>query len=336
MPRLSKRDLLQRVEDGFRGGGWNVLYLSQPGQHPARYRVYNDNVSHTARAYIWNITHGGGAARAAAEYRIQITGLPANRFEPEVGGKTLILGWWENEGVFAGFDYRRHSGLLGGSPSFQIGLAALETAVTSGFAVHPKGNGELAIAFRPEFLGTYADNLLELHDTGQAPAEMALLNRIAAEPDETDEAEIQQEVAEPRRWAVTQTRRALRALDFGERVLAAYRHRCAMCGVQLGLLDGAHILPAAEPDSTDETANGIALCTLHHRAYDRSLVTFDAEFAIHLNEDRIGELRDAGRHRGLPAFRAALQDEISLPAQPGDRPRPAFIERANTLRGWRF
>lgn len=111
MPRLSKPDLLEKVEEAYRLGGWNVLYLSEPGEHPARYRVYKDHVSETVQVYIWNISHGGGP-RSAAEYRIQITGLGSDRFEPEIGGKTLILGWWPNEEVFAGFDYRRHSGLL--------------------------------------------------------------------------------------------------------------------------------------------------------------------------------------------------------------------------------
>lgn len=336
MPRISKSDLLERVQSGFRAGGWNVLYLSQPGEHPARYRIYQDGTSQTVRVYIWNITHGGGAARAAAEYRIQITGLADNRFEPEIGGRTLILGWWENEEVFAGFDYRRHAGPLGGSPSFQIGLAALQGAVTNRFAVHQKGNGELAIAFRPDFLGTYANNLEELHDTGQVPQEADLLGRIAAEPDEANEQEIEQAVAAPRRWAVTQTKRALRALDFGERVLTSYRNRCAMCGIQLGLLDAAHILPVADPNSTDETANGIALCTLHHRAYDRSLVTFDAEYEIHMNEERIQDLRDARLDGRLRAFREDLRAVIFLPPERANRPRAEYVDRANELRGWRF
>jgi putative restriction endonuclease len=336
MARLSKSDLLQRVEEGFRSGGWNVLYLSPAGEHPARYRVYKDDRSLIVRVYIWNVTHGGGAARAAAEYRIQITGLEDNHFEPEIGGKTLILGWWANDEIFAGFDYRRHAGPLGGSPSFQIGLAALRSAVANRFATHAKGNGELAIAFRSDFLGTYAENLEALHDTGAVPAEVELLTRIAAEPDETADEEIAEEVAAPRRWAVTQTRRALRALDFGERVLSAYRFRCAMCGIQLELLDGAHILPVADPDSTDETSNGVALCTLHHRAYDRSLVTFDPEYRIHLNQERIRELRDAGLDGKLRAFRDALRAVIHLPAERGNRPRGEFVERANDLRGWNF
>src|SRR5207237_4920344 len=139
--------------------------------------------------------------------------------------------------------------------------------------------------------------------------------------------------AGPRHRAIIQTSRALRALDFNERVLDAYRNRCAMCGIQLRLLDAAHILPVAEPESTDETSNGIALCALHHRAYDRSLVTFDSDYRVHVNEGRISELRDADLHRGIKAFRSSLRDMIQVPAEKMHRPRREFVEKGNSLRG---
>jgi len=58
--------------------------------------------------YVWHLTHGGGKARPKNEYRIQITGV--DHFEPLHGGKTLILGWWKDAEVFAGFDVRKHLG----------------------------------------------------------------------------------------------------------------------------------------------------------------------------------------------------------------------------------
>lgn len=335
MARLTKPQLLERVEEGFRSGGWNLLYISNPGEHPGRYRVYRDADGFTVRVYIWNISHGGGAARAPDEFRIQVTGVPQNTFQPEIDGKTLILGWWGNDEIFAGFDYRRHSAHLGFSPSFQVGRAALQAAVTNRFAAHRKNTGELVIAFQPDFIGTYAQNLEALHDTGMVPAEVALLGRIAVAPEGVAEAEITANVAQPRRYAVTETRRALRALDFSARVLSAYGHRCAMCGVQLKLLEGAHILPVPEPESTDETSNGISLCVLHHRAYDRSLVTFDPDYAIQVSTKKVAELRAADLAGGLQRFRDNLREVIQVPAEQASRPNPQFVERANVLRGWR-
>lgn len=335
MPRLTKPDLLREVEKGFQAGGWTVLFLSGPKDHPARYRVSKDGVSITVRVYIWNISHGGGQ-RSAAEYRIQITGLDPHRFIPEQNGKTVILGYWDNEEVFAGFDLNFHSGVLGGSPSLQIGEDALLGAKRHKFAVHEKGNGELAIAFTPDFIGTYVENLASLHATGGIPAEVGLLNRIAADPSSVPEPEINATVAGGRQYAITETRRALRALDFKDRVLTAYRHRCAMCGVQLRLIDGAHILPVSESHSTDETANGVALCALHHRAYDRGLVTFDRRYKVHVSQRQIADLRASGRDGKLAEFQKALSAVIHLPPAARDQPNPDYVGEANTLRGWKL
>lgn len=333
MARLLKPDLLRAVENGFRAGGWTVLYLTRPHDHPARYRISKDNISATVRVYVWNITHGGGQ-RSASEHRIQITSLNGPRLLPETQGKTLILGYWADQEVFAGFDYAFHSGLLGGSPSLQIGESALLAAHQRRFAMHEKENGELAIAFTPDFVGTYVENLTELHATGHVPAEVGLLIRMANNPDLVPEPEIISTVAAQRQFAVTQTRRALRALDFKKRVLSAYSHACAMCGMQLQLLDGAHILPVSEPGSTDETANGVALCALHHRAYDRGLVTFDQRYRVQVNNQHLEDLRAAGHDAKLGEFRESLRRAICVPADPGDRPNPQYVDQANKLRRW--
>ncbi len=335
MARLSKRQLLGRAEHGFRESGWNLLYISKPEDHPGRYRIYRGDVAYTAYVYIWNISHGGGQARSTDEFRIQVTGVPGNTFLSEPGGKTLILGWWPNHEVFAGFDYRRHRSQLGSSPSFQVGRDALQDAVTNRMGTHRKSTGELVIAFQPEFIGTYARNLESLHDTGKVMDEVDILRRVAVASETVAEHEIEDSVSQPRRYAVTQTRRALRAIDFRARVLSAYEHRCAMCGVQLKLVDGAHILPVPQPESTDDTSNGIALCSLHHRAYDRSIVTFETNYEIRINESTVSELRDADLVDGLQGFRENLRDIIVLPVEQASRPNAKFVEIANSLRGWR-
>lgn len=330
MPRLGKTALLTRFEDAARLSGWSLLYLSASGEHPARYQLYREGRAITVRVYIWNISHGGGT-RSATEYRIQVTGFA--QFEPEVGGQTLILGWWDDVGVFAGWDFRQHQKPLGASPSMQVGEAALRQALLTGFAPYLKSN-ETAIAFRPDFLGTYIEYHDALHDSGSIPAEAGLLAKLSDDPDEVDEATIQSEVAEPRRYAAQETLLALRALDFSRRVLTAYGHRCAMCGIQLRLIDGAHILPVAHAESTDQTSNGVALCTLHHRAYDRALITFGSDFSIHVSESRMNELGAEDKAGGAKAFRAALRPILNTPPDKKDRPGATFVAKANALRGW--
>lgn len=332
MARLTKPDLLQVVEDAIRESGWSILYLSPTGTHPARYQVYQGIQNYQIRVYIWNLTHGGGKFRPSDEWRIQVTGI--NRFEPELGGKTIILGWRDDIGIFTGFDFARHHGALGASPSIQLREHALHQAVIHGFAPHNKGNGELAIAFRPDFFTSYVENLESLHECGAANGEVELLHRLGTDPDDVDDSDIEETIAESRKYAVISTKRALRENDFRDRVLTAYGQRCAMCGIQLRLLDGAHILPAKCPDSTDGTENGVSLCSLHHRAYDSAFVTFDPDFRIHLNHGMTEKLKEIHQAGGLSAFREALRPILVLPPDRRDRPARRFVEAANKLRGW--
>lgn len=333
MARLSKSQLFHVFEDAIRESGWNALYLSPTGSHPARYQIYREGHNYRVRVYIWNLTPGG-QNRPEDEWRIQVTGI--DQFEPEIGGKTLILGWWDDTGVFAGFDFTHHKDRLGSSPSIQLREDALRQAVVYGFAPHNKGNGELAVAFRPDFLGSYIENLESLHECGEATDEIDLLQQIGRDPEDVHDEDIEKQIGEPRRYAVISTKRALREIGFRDRVLTAYGHRCAMCGLQLRLLDAAHILPVAHKDSTDGTNNGVALCALHHRAFDSAFVTFGPDFRLYLNEERVEELRAADRTAGLDAFRDALRPILSLPPDKKDRPAEAFVEAANALRGWAF
>lgn len=325
MPRLRKPDLFRIIEEAILDSGWSFLHLNNANEHPARYQIFKHNKSYRVRIYIWNLTHGGGAARAADEYRIQITGLPepqgSQQFSPEIGGKTLILGWWNEIGIFAGFDYKFHAGPLGKSPSIQIREHALQAAHLNGLGTYNRGNGELAIAFRPNFLTTYIENLEALHGTGASSSEVEVLDDIAEDPESVDDSEIEQDIPKERQYGIFQTRRALRDSDFRERVLTAYQHRCAMCGLQLKLLDAAHILPVEHPDSTDQTCNGVALCALHHRAFDRALVTFDVEFRTHLDDDLIEEFKKTGHDGGIEDFRKILRPLLIVPPDKGERPK---------------
>lgn len=325
--RLTKQKLFRAVELAILESGWSFLHIPAPSRHPALYQVYRGRQNHRVRIYVWNLTPGGNN-RPRDEWRIQATGI--RKFDRETDGKTLILGWQDEWSVVAGFDIARHEGPVGNSPSIQLREDALHKAVVDGFAPHNKGNNELALAFRPEFLASYIDNLESLHECGQVPAEIAMLEQIV----DVGEEQVEEVVAPPRRHAVVTTKRVLRDSYFRNRVLTAYRDRCAMCNVQLRLLEGAHILPANHPESTDETNNGVALCVLHHRAYDRAFVTFDPEFRIHVNKKTTAELEKSRLTDGLQEFRAALRPILVLPADSRDRPDGDLVNHANALRGW--
>lgn len=321
MPPLSKEALLNRIAGAVRDSGWNLLFLN--AEHPFTLKMYRDQESLRLLVYIWNVTHGGGSARPHDEYRIQITGIQPNSFVQEPRTKTLILGWWEEAGVFAGFDIRKHSGSLGRSPSFQIGRQCLQDATERGLAAHDKGNQEVAIAFRPDFFGEYVKNLTGFHDFGESPADLAMLDTIAENPD-INESEIQLQNQE-RRETLVSVRRQVRASDFRQRVLTAYRYSCVVCGMQLGLVQAAHIVPVSHETSTDETCNGLALCALHHEAYDQSLVTVWDDYSIRLSESRKLELQSSNRDGRLSEFLRDLRRTVILPCREPDQPRPDYL-----------
>ncbi len=163
--------------------------------------------------------YGGGAARAADEYRIQITG--ADHFEQNAGEKTLILGWWGAVGVFAGFDYSEHTGRLGFSPSIQIREEFLRKALINGFSPCNKGNNEIAVAFRPDFFVNYVQSLDQLHSFGTSAKDFKVLEEVSEQPIELN-AELIQQVSKQRQVAVIQLNKKLRDTSFKARVLNAY------------------------------------------------------------------------------------------------------------------
>ena len=56
-------------------------------------------------------------------------------------------------------------------------------------------------------------------------------------------------------------------------VMRAYRERCAICSLrERVLLQAAHIVPDPEPQGIAAVVNGLALCAIHHLAYDRNLL----------------------------------------------------------------
>jgi len=289
MANLSKSELLDRIIQAINASGWNIFYDQGLSSHPFKPRIYKDNQIRRLKIYIWNISHGGGHKRPTDEYRIQVK-VP--RFEPEQGWQILILGWWEDGQVFAGFDYRKHSGDIGWSASFQIKREALEKATINGFAPSDKGNREIAIAFRPDFFAEYAGHVSAFHSLGESRSDLEVLEIIASDQRQLANDEIIQQVSHPRQTAFQTIRRTLRDHSFKARVLTAYSRRCAFCDIQLNLIEAAHIVPVSHEASTDETRNGIALCALHHKAYDSALVTFNESYQTVSSREKLERLRN--------------------------------------------
>lgn len=313
--------LLQAIDES----GWQAVSTSQ--SKPFVFQIFRaDQKGFKVAVYIWNCTHGGGAARAADEYRVQITGV-VPELQPET---TLLLGWHRGYGVFVAFDITKHSGQDSSSPSIQVAEECLQAAHTKAFSLYTRRNGETAVAFRPEFFVDYSLNSKSLHLTGKAASDLSLLNDLEHLTDEKIAALQNRE----RRIVVSQIARKYRAVDFRKRVLGAYGHQCAVCGVQLNLIDAAHIIPVAHPASTDETLNGVAMCKLHHAAFDRNLLSFDEKYKVEISTAEISRLTAGKVSGGLSAFKSALKTALILPNDKRDYPPPSYIKEARAVRRW--
>lgn len=325
---FTSKQLLEQILRGVDEGGWQALILDS--QKPFRLRLFRgDDKGFDVRIYIWNCTHGGGAARAKDEYRVQLTGVVPIVATGEV---TLLLGWHSGYEVFVGFDIKKHDGQASQSPSIQVKEDTLQNAHSRAFAIYRRQNGEIAIAFRPEFLVEYALNAASLHSTGKAAADISLLNSL----DTLTESQISAVKNQQRQIVLSQIARKYRATDFRKRVLGSYDHCCAFCGVQLELIDAAHIIPVAASTSTDETKNGIALCKLHHTAFDRNLLSFNERYKIEVSDSEVSRLAAANLVGGLREFKRQLLTAIILPNDRRDYPPPQYIEEARKVRNWSY
>lgn len=89
-----------------------------------------------------------------------------------------------------------------------------------------------------------------------------------------------------RRYAERVIKQRLHQPAFRARVISAYNTRCAVCNLGLGqLLEGAHITPDSDPNTSTAVTNGISLCKIHHSAYDIGILGIDPDHELHVRQD---------------------------------------------------
>jgi putative restriction endonuclease len=133
------------------------------------------------------------------------------------------------------------------------------------------------------------------------------------------------------KYSLELTKRRLHQPDFRTRVLRAYKSTCAMCQLRHGeLLDAAHILPDAHPQGQPVVPNGLALCKIHHAAYDRNILGVRPDLVIEVQRRVLDEVDG-------PMLRHGLQDladqRILVPRVSSEQPDPARLaERYSEFR----
>ena len=132
--------------------------------------------------------------------------------------------------------------------------------------------------------------------------------------------------ADARRAYITSTfQRRLHQQEFRKRVLRAYREQCALCRLRHAeLLDAAHIIADSEPGGDPVVPNGMALCKLHHAAYDRQFLTVRPDYIIEVRRDVLEEEDGPMLLHGLKGLH---EQRIILPRSRELYPDPERLDR---------
>lgn len=122
--------------------------------------------------------------------------------------------------------------------------------------------------------------------------------------------------------AVVRTRQHQRA--FRAKVLNAYADQCVVCRLDVRkVLDAAHIAGDTDEHGVPEIWNGMAMCALHHRAYDSDVMGIDADYRIHI-ESSVMEPRATGlKSEGLQLIHGR---QIQLPGKRTHRPSQELLD----------
>ena len=91
---------------------------------------------------------------------------------------------------------------------------------------------------------------------------------------------------------------------------------------EIRLLDAAHIVGDLESGGEPTVRNGLSLCSIHHRAFDQSLVGVSPDYTVHVSrrllEDEDGPMLDL--------LKDSDDSPLHLPVRERDRPDREGLE----------
>jgi putative restriction endonuclease len=129
-----------------------------------------------------------------------------------------------------------------------------------------------------------------------------------------------------RRYITVETQQRLHQVAFRAHVIRAYQLSCAICRLRHPeLLDAAHILEDKHPRGIPVISNGLALCAIHHKAYDKNVLAIKPDYSVEIQEKVLREIDGPMLKYGLQEFQGST---ILLPKRIDQHPdRDALAER---------
>lgn len=157
-------------------------------------------------------------------------------------------------------------------------------------------------------------------DDGIQQEKTELERRLSSGPELTENSE-----------EFTESRRRARNQAFAELVKNAYKRTCAFCGSSRETpagnseVEAAHIYPKRE-GGADDVRNGIALCKLHHWAFDTGWLALTNEHEILVKE--------ASNREGYSEFKQLEGSSMRLPERKQAKPHPIYLKAHRELNGF--
>lgn len=175
--------------------------------------------------------------------------------------------------------------------------------------------GQPLILFRKEVENIYTP-IFPIYVVDDIPEERAFLIALDESftfvPDPRNLSDLQ------RAYALRLARQRLHQPAFRTRVLVAYEVSCAVCQLKHGsLLDAAHIVPDSEGHGAPTVNNGLALCKIHHAAYDQNMMGITPDYTVVIDSELLAEVDGPMLKHGLQEMHGR---GISIPSQTQDHP----------------
>lgn len=278
-----------------------------------------------ARFYLFTITPDRSeiGARPPGEYKIQL--IIEGQHRPNRGSlnlgemHTTLLGYSPDFGVFVAWETRLY-GDFGFSANVQVGESFLLEARDNGWAVGSprklKGSTEVRVGFDPGELIHYLRTSRDAD--GQALEglwrEAFFLSRVPNyRANRLPARRLRlKEYIDNERKRLTTTRLARNA-KFSPLVKEQFNHSCALCHMQLEIVEGAHIIPANNHRGVDKIWNGLALCPNHHALFDAKRFVVRPDLTVIVDFQAVAFLKESGRSSGIELLTDHHDTQIRQP-----------------------
>lgn len=171
------------------------------------------------------------------------------------------------------------------------------------------------ILFRKEIANIYTP-VLPVYVVDDQPENHTFL--IALDESFTFMPDVENLSAAQRAYARRLAKQRLHQPAFRTRVLIAYESRCCVCQLRHGsLLDAAHIVPDSHELGVPTVNNGLAMCKIHHSAYDQDMLGITPDGEVRIATRLLAEIDG-------PMLKHGLQEmdrrPLTLPRKRTDRP----------------